>query len=238
MPPPSSLSCESFTPLTTGPTLEGTTWRSSVTHLSGDSCEQGHRANCLLPRKRSRNVPLLSVCWWVAPWPECCLLPWAIIPAYILGADGCLCVLQLRSFSSSCPTSLCRPSCTVRLFPSKVVEGCHGISFCLHASHAWEDEGEVNGFFLSPCSCHHLLLHLLFHRLRKVLLVSARLASRSGQAADSAGPPSGATGVVYRYFLIMFLTLIYFTSYGIIAVAVSPNVQMAAVLSSTFYSLW
>ena len=36
----------------------------------------------------------------------------------------------------------------------------------------------------------------------------------------------------------MFLTLVYFTSYGIIAVAVSPNVQMAAVLSSTFYSLW
>ena len=41
-----------------------------------------------------------------------------------------------------------------------------------------------------------------------------------------------------RFFLFMFLTLVYFTSYGIIAVAVSPNVQMAAVLSSTFYSLW
>ena len=41
-----------------------------------------------------------------------------------------------------------------------------------------------------------------------------------------------------RFFFIMFLTLVYFTSYGIIAVAVSPNVQMAAVLSSTFYSLW
>lgn len=36
----------------------------------------------------------------------------------------------------------------------------------------------------------------------------------------------------------MFLTLVYFTSYGIIAVAVSPNVQMAAVLSTSFYSLW
>lgn len=36
----------------------------------------------------------------------------------------------------------------------------------------------------------------------------------------------------------MFLTLMFFTFYGMMAVAITPNVQLAAVLSSSMYSLW
>ncbi len=38
--------------------------------------------------------------------------------------------------------------------------------------------------------------------------------------------------------LFQFLTLLLFTYYGIMAVSVSPSVQMAAVISSAFYSVW
>lgn len=36
----------------------------------------------------------------------------------------------------------------------------------------------------------------------------------------------------------MFATLQYCTMYGIMAVAVTPNLMLAAVLSSAFYSMW
>ena len=38
--------------------------------------------------------------------------------------------------------------------------------------------------------------------------------------------------------LFQFLTLLLFTYYGMMAVSVSPSVQMAAVISSAFYSIW
>ncbi|XP_043723662.1 ABC transporter G family member 31-like [Telopea speciosissima] len=40
------------------------------------------------------------------------------------------------------------------------------------------------------------------------------------------------------YVLFMFLTFTYFTFYGIMAVGLTPNLQLAAVISSAFYSLW
>ncbi|KAK9816709.1 hypothetical protein WJX72_004056 [[Myrmecia] bisecta] len=43
---------------------------------------------------------------------------------------------------------------------------------------------------------------------------------------------------LFWYLLFEYLTLLYFTLYGIAAVAVTPNVQLAAVISSFFYSLW
>ena len=36
----------------------------------------------------------------------------------------------------------------------------------------------------------------------------------------------------------MFLTFSYFTFYGMMAVGLTPNQQLAAVVSSAFYSLW
>ncbi|XP_043723660.1 ABC transporter G family member 31-like isoform X2 [Telopea speciosissima] len=40
------------------------------------------------------------------------------------------------------------------------------------------------------------------------------------------------------YLLFMFLTFTYFTFYGVMAVGLTPNQQLAAVISSAFYSLW
>jgi ABC-type multidrug transport system permease subunit len=40
------------------------------------------------------------------------------------------------------------------------------------------------------------------------------------------------------YVLVMFLTLVYFTLYGIAVIALTPSLQVGAILSSTFYSLW
>eukprot|EP00898_Chlorokybus_atmophyticus_P004211 jgi/Chlat1/4791/Chrsp31S04779 len=40
------------------------------------------------------------------------------------------------------------------------------------------------------------------------------------------------------YFLFMYLTLSYFTYYGMCSVVLTPNVQLAAVLSTFFYSFW
>ena len=45
-------------------------------------------------------------------------------------------------------------------------------------------------------------------------------------------------GANYRYMLFVFLTQCYFTAYGMMAVALTPSLQLAAVLSSTFYSIW
>ncbi|GJP34732.1 hypothetical protein CLOM_g19168, partial [Closterium sp. NIES-68] len=45
-------------------------------------------------------------------------------------------------------------------------------------------------------------------------------------------------GKFWWYALFMFLTLLYFTCYGLMAIAVSPNEQLAMVLSSSFFSTW
>ncbi len=37
------------------------------------------------------------------------------------------------------------------------------------------------------------------------------------------------------YVLVMFLTLMYFSLYGIMAIALTPSLQVGAVLSSMFY---
>lgn len=42
----------------------------------------------------------------------------------------------------------------------------------------------------------------------------------------------------FWYTLFMFLTLMIFTFYGMMAVAITPNVQLAAVISSAFYSIF
>ncbi|KAL6643455.1 hypothetical protein ACP70R_018221 [Stipagrostis hirtigluma subsp. patula] len=45
-------------------------------------------------------------------------------------------------------------------------------------------------------------------------------------------------GKLFLYLLFMFLTFAYFTFYGMVAVGLTPTQQMAAVVSSAFYSLW
>lgn len=40
------------------------------------------------------------------------------------------------------------------------------------------------------------------------------------------------------YLVFMFLTFTYFTFYGMMAVGLTPNQHLAAVISSAFYSLW
>ncbi|KAG6540832.1 hypothetical protein Mapa_017810 [Marchantia paleacea] len=42
----------------------------------------------------------------------------------------------------------------------------------------------------------------------------------------------------FWYFLFMFLTFSYFTFYGMMAVGLTPSQQLAAVISSFFYSVW
>ncbi|KAL3696501.1 hypothetical protein R1sor_010577 [Riccia sorocarpa] len=42
----------------------------------------------------------------------------------------------------------------------------------------------------------------------------------------------------FWYFLFMFLTFMYFTFYGMMAVGLTPSQQLAAVISSFFYSIW
>ncbi|EIE18194.1 putative pleiotropic drug resistance protein 3 [Coccomyxa subellipsoidea C-169] len=42
----------------------------------------------------------------------------------------------------------------------------------------------------------------------------------------------------FWYLFFTFLTLSFFTYYGMMAVSISPNVQVAAIISSTFYSAW
>ena len=46
------------------------------------------------------------------------------------------------------------------------------------------------------------------------------------------------TGSFFWFAFFMFATLQYCTMYGIMAVAVTPNLMMAAVLSSAFFSMW
>ncbi|KAK9829075.1 hypothetical protein WJX72_003763 [[Myrmecia] bisecta] len=47
-----------------------------------------------------------------------------------------------------------------------------------------------------------------------------------------------AAGPFFWFMLIMLLTLVYFTFYGVIAVAITPNLMVAAVLSGSFYGLF
>jgi ABC-type multidrug transport system permease subunit len=42
----------------------------------------------------------------------------------------------------------------------------------------------------------------------------------------------------FWYLLFMFLTFTYFTFYGMMAVGLTPSQQLAAVISSAFYSIW
>ncbi|KAL9660657.1 hypothetical protein QQ045_025474 [Rhodiola kirilowii] len=42
----------------------------------------------------------------------------------------------------------------------------------------------------------------------------------------------------FMYLVFMFLTFTYFTFYGMMAVGLTPSQQLAAVISSAFYSLW
>lgn len=49
---------------------------------------------------------------------------------------------------------------------------------------------------------------------------------------------SSFTGKFFLYLVFMYLTFAYFTFYGMMAVGLTPNQQMAAVVSSAFYSLW
>lgn len=40
------------------------------------------------------------------------------------------------------------------------------------------------------------------------------------------------------YWLFAFLTLLYFTFYGMMTVGLTPNFNVAAIVSSAFYGLW
>ena len=68
------------------------------------------------------------------------------------------------------------------------------------------------------------------------LLSAARKAS--ARAADVTYSSFCAAGKFFWYFMVETLTLCYFSMYGFLAVAMSPSVQMAAVCSSAFFSLW
>ncbi|XP_022723776.1 ABC transporter G family member 36-like [Durio zibethinus] len=42
----------------------------------------------------------------------------------------------------------------------------------------------------------------------------------------------------FWYLFFMFFSLLYFTFYGMMAVAVTPNYHIASIVSSAFYALW
>jgi len=46
------------------------------------------------------------------------------------------------------------------------------------------------------------------------------------------------TGKLLLYLVFLFLTFTYFTFYGMVAVGLTPTQDVAAVVSSAFYSLW
>jgi len=47
------------------------------------------------------------------------------------------------------------------------------------------------------------------------------------------------TAPKFFYFIFfMYLTLLYFTYWGMVTVAITPNAQFAAIISSAFYGLW
>lgn len=45
-------------------------------------------------------------------------------------------------------------------------------------------------------------------------------------------------GKFFWYLFFMYTTLLYFTFYGMMAVAVTPNHNIAAIVSSAFYAIW
>ena len=42
----------------------------------------------------------------------------------------------------------------------------------------------------------------------------------------------------FWFFFVNFSTFLYFTYYGMMTVAITPNVQVAAILAAAFYSLF
>lgn len=42
----------------------------------------------------------------------------------------------------------------------------------------------------------------------------------------------------FWYLFFIYFTLLYFTFYGMMTVAVTPNHNIAAIVSSAFYALW
>lgn len=46
-----------------------------------------------------------------------------------------------------------------------------------------------------------------------------------------------AAAKFFWFLLFMFLTLLYFTYYGVACVAITPNLMMAAIISGAFYGL-
>jgi len=42
----------------------------------------------------------------------------------------------------------------------------------------------------------------------------------------------------FWYLFFMFFTLLYFTFYGMMTVAATPNQHVASIVSSAFYSVW
>lgn len=40
------------------------------------------------------------------------------------------------------------------------------------------------------------------------------------------------------YIFFMFFTLLYFTYYGMMAVALTPNAQIGSIVSTAFYAIW
>lgn len=42
----------------------------------------------------------------------------------------------------------------------------------------------------------------------------------------------------FWFFFFMFFTFLYYTYYGMMTVALTPNVNIAAIVSSAFYSIW
>ena len=42
----------------------------------------------------------------------------------------------------------------------------------------------------------------------------------------------------FWYLFFMYFTLLYFTFYGMMTVAITPNHQIAAIVSSLFYLIW
>lgn len=54
----------------------------------------------------------------------------------------------------------------------------------------------------------------------------------------SAHAKRGCAGSFFYFVLYMLLTCLYFTFYGTMAVAITPNLMLGAVVSSFFYGIW
>lgn len=47
-----------------------------------------------------------------------------------------------------------------------------------------------------------------------------------------------SAGKFFWYLLFTLLTLLYYTFYGLLAVVLSPNLQVSSVASTLFYAIW